>query len=156
MVSNNSPNKALPIFCISHPSFAYPKPQTHKPTALLLVCELCDANLPRPIHTPTHSQPAGAKDIKPALIFRKILLLTNIQHSLNAAMLQQQPIPVHPRGNTAPDMATHSAAGTAELARKQFTVLLVEDDTCTRTLVASLLGKCNYKGEPVRGHACPA
>ncbi len=69
-------------------------------------------------------------------------------------MLRQQPPPCLQKTPYHQKPATDMAAGTAELARKLFTVLLVEDDTCTRTLVASLLGKCNYKGESVRGHGC--
>lgn len=52
------------------------------------------------------------------------------------------------QGSAAYDMATQQTDRSSEA--KQFSVLLVEDDMCTRTLVASLLNKCSYKGVQTR------
>lgn len=59
-------------------------------------------------------------------------------------MLRRQP-PLVPEARSHTDMATLATQQT-DTQVKEFSVLLVEDDMCTRTLVASLLTKCSYKG----------
>lgn len=103
-----------------------------------LWCELCHcASLPRVIY----------------LQYLRLKKSWHAHANSQITMLGLQPPPVPVRGNP-PGMATQQTT-TSEVSG-QFTVLLVEDDMCTRTLVASLLTKCSYKGDSVPAHANPA